>query len=238
MLQAASLAVTQIFSPPFRAVLWRALGLTIAMLAAVWATVYATFNHFVTLPWPWLQTTVEILTGVGLVIGLGFLIAPVSAMFAGLFLDDVAEAVERTYYPADPPGVPVPTGQAILSAIRFTALVITVNVLVLLLVLLPGINVIAFFFANGYLLGREYFEQAAGRFHPRETVAELRNRHAARLFFAGLGIAFILAIPIVNLLTPLFATALMVHVHKRIVGSRPMKPATESALADGGRRSP
>ena len=50
----------------------------------------------------------DILTGIGLVIGLGFLVAPVTALFAGLFLDDVAEVVERTHYPADPPGRPLP----------------------------------------------------------------------------------------------------------------------------------
>ena len=33
----------------------------------------------------------------------------------------------------------------------------------LVLLLVPGINVVAFLFANGYLLGREYFELVAFR---------------------------------------------------------------------------
>ncbi|ODN69504.1 sulfate transporter family protein [Methylobrevis pamukkalensis] len=229
MFQAASLAISQIFSPPFRSVLWRALGLTLAMLAAVWAVVYGSFTHFVVITEPWVQTLVDILTGVGLLIGLGFLIAPVTSMFAGLFLDDAAEAVERTYYPQDAPGQAMPLGPAIASALRFTALVIAVNVLVFLLVLLPGINIAAFFLANGYLLGREYFEQAAARFHDRETVRALRSRHGVRIFLGGLLIALVLAVPFVNLLTPLFATAFMVHVHKKLTGSRPLRaPATEA----------
>ena len=36
----------------------------------------------------------------------------------------------------------------------------------------------------------------------------------------GLFIAAFVSIPIVNLATPLFGTALMVHVHKRIAGRR------------------
>ena len=93
MLSSASLALNQISSPPFRAVLLKAVALTLAMLAAAWAALYAAFVHFVTVPWGWLETVLDVLTGVGLVIGLVFLIAPVTAMFAGLFLDDVAAAV-------------------------------------------------------------------------------------------------------------------------------------------------
>ncbi len=229
MFQSASLALAQILSPPFRSVLWRSLGLTIAMLAAVWAVVYGTFTHLVVIPWDWVQTLVDVVTGIGLVVGLGFLIAPVASMFAGLFLDDVAEAVEGTHYPQDPPGRAVPLGQSILAALRFTALVVAVNLLVFLLVLLPGINVFAFFLANGYLLGREYFEQAALRFRPREEVRELRARFGGRVFLGGLLIAIVLAVPVVNLLTPLFATAFMVHLHKKLTGSRPV-PAPRGAL--------
>lgn len=222
MIQSATLAFRQIVSPPFRSVLWRSLGLTLAMLAAVWAVVYGTFTHFVVVETPWLQTLIDVVTGLGIVFGLGFLIAPVASMFAGLFLDDIAEAVESTYYPFDPPGRAMPIGEALMAAIRFTVFVILVNAVVFLLVLLPGINFFAFFLANGYLLGREYFEQAAGRFHSRDGVKALRDQHGGTIFLAGLVIACILAIPLVNLLTPLFATAFMVHVHKRLAGSRPV----------------
>jgi len=51
MLSSASLALNQISSPPFRAVLVKAIGLTLAMLAAAWAALYAAFVHFVTVPW-------------------------------------------------------------------------------------------------------------------------------------------------------------------------------------------
>jgi CysZ protein len=47
-------------------------------------------------------------------------------------------------------------------------------------------------------------------------VLRLRRRNSRTIFAAGLLIAAFLAIPIVNLLGPLFATAFMVHVAKRI----------------------
>jgi CysZ protein len=216
MLTAAVKALSQILSPPFRGVLRRAVGLTVALLAGLGAILYMTLDWVVDVSVPGLDTTANVLAGIILVVGLGFLIAPVTSLFAGLFLDEIAEEVERVHYPGDPPGRALPMSQAVASALRFTALVVVVNLGVLLLVLLPGINVTAFFVANAYLLGREYFEAVAMRFLPAATVAELRNRHAGRLFVAGLLIALVLAIPLVNLLTPLFATAFMVHVFKGI----------------------
>lgn len=216
MFAAASSALAQIFSPPFRSVLWKSVGLTLAMLAAVWAMAYGAITHFADVASPGLQTLIDIATGIGLLFGLGFLVAPVTSLFAGLFLDEIAAEVERVHYPLDPPGREMPLGPAIGSALRFTALVVVVNLFVLALILLPGINVSAFFIANAYLLGREYFEQVALRFHPREAVTELRRRNGTRVFLAGLLIALVLAIPIVNFLTPLFATAFMVHIFKGV----------------------
>jgi CysZ protein len=214
MIASAVRAFAQILSPPFRAVFLKSVALTLAMLAAVWAALYGSITHLVATPWPGVETLLEVLTGIGLFVGLGFLVAPVTALFAGLFLDEVAAEVERLHYPFDPPGREMPFGPALWSAVRFTALVVVVNVLVLLLVLLPGINMAAFFIANAWLLGREYFEQVAARFHDRDTVAALRAENRGRVFLAGLVIAVVLAVPLINILTPLFATAFMVHVFK------------------------
>jgi CysZ protein len=48
---------------------------------------------------------------------------------------------------------------------------------------------------------------------------------------AGLLIAGFLAIPIVNLLTPLFAAALMVHLHQRIAAKTGGLPAPADRTA-------
>ena len=53
-----------------------------------------------------------------------------------------------------------------------------------------------------------------------EDAKALRRIHRGTVFIAGLFIAGFVSIPILNLATPLFGTALMVHVHKRIVGAR------------------
>ena len=80
----------------------------------------------------------------------------------------------------------------------------------------PGVNLIAFYVGNGYLLGREYFELAAMRYRPPDEAKRMRKQNHGTVFVAGMFIAGFVSIPIVNLATPLFGTALMVHVHKRL----------------------
>jgi CysZ protein len=215
MLDAAFLAFREILSPPFRGVLVKSLALTIGLLVALWILLERFLSTWVEIPWPWLDTAFSIRTGIGLVIGLGFLVAPVAALFAGLFLDDIAELVERTHYPADPVGTPLPMPRAIATAVKFLGVVLLVNAVALPLVLLVGFGFLIFLAANAYLLGREYFELVALRHHDTETARRLRLRNSGRIFAAGLIIAGFVVVPVVNLLAPLFATAFMVHVFKR-----------------------
>jgi CysZ protein len=219
MIDAAVLAFRDILSPPFRGVLVKSLALTIGLLIALWLGLEWFIAHVVVTPWSWLDTFLDILTGVGLVIALGFLVAPVAALFVGLFLDDIAEAVERVHYPADPPGQPLPLARSLLTSVKFLAVVLIVNALALPLVFVLGFGAIIFLVANAYLLGREFFELAALRRHDEAAVRRLRAVYSGRIFAAGLIIAAFLAIPIVNLLGPLFATAFMVHLERRIGAS-------------------
>jgi CysZ protein len=216
MLDDALAALRQIFTPPFRAVLIKTLALTLLLLALIWLGLDRLVLHFVTVQTRWVATLLSIITGVGLFVGLAFLLAPTSSLVAGLFLDELAEIVEREIYPPDRIGYALPAGYAVWLAVRFALVSALVNLIALMLLLVPGINAMAFFVANAYLLSREFFELAALRYRPLEEVRFLRRRYRLRLFVAGLLIAALLAVPLLNLLTPLFGTAFMVRVHKRI----------------------
>ncbi|MCC2098852.1 MAG: sulfate transporter family protein [Hyphomicrobiales bacterium] len=217
MIQSALSALQQIFTPPFRTVLYKVLGLTIAVLTLIWFGLNGFIDKYIAVPWPWLTTTLQILTGVGLFAGMAFLIAPASSLIAGLFLDELAECAETASDPHGPPGTALPAGQAIILASRFALVSLLVNAIALLLLLVPGINLIAFFTANAYLLGREYFELAAMRYRPVAEAKALRERHGLYIFLCGMPVAAFLAVPILNLLTPLFATAFMVRIHKQMM---------------------
>lgn len=229
LLTASRSALGELFDPRMRQVFWKTLGLTIVALIIVWNAiklivealafpVLSSWLGAMSLP-DWTDGVgvfAAIAAGIGLAAGLAFLIGPVSAAIAGLFLDDVAEHVERQDYPEDRPGNPLPIGQSILMSLKFFGIVIIGNLFALMLLLVPGVNLIAFFAINGYLLGREYFEFAALRHHDVMTVRQLRSQHSGTVLMGGLLIAAFLAVPIVNLMTPLFGAALMVHLHKAI----------------------
>lgn len=239
ILDAARAAARQLFSPPFRGAFIKSLGLTILILAGLWFALQRLFDTYA-MPWldalipglpawaGWLGLAAAIVAGLGLAVALALLVAPVTAIVAGIFLDDVAEAVERESYPQDPPGKAVPLMRSIVLSLKFFSVVILGNLLALLLLLLPGVNLIAFFVVNAYLLSREFFEFAAMRFRNEADAKALRRRHAGTVFLAGFVIAAFVAIPLLNLLTPLFAAAMMVHLHKMI-------SAREATAAPHGR---
>lgn len=209
-------AFLDVLSPPFRGVLAKSLGLTVLTLIVAWFGLATLIDHLVQIETGWMDGAIQVLSGLALIVGAIFLVVPVTALVASLFLDDIAETVERTHYGAEPPGRPLPLLQGLREAVGFFFVVLAVNVCALALLLVPGVNAIIFLLANGYLLGREYFELAALRHRSKREVQALRKANGGQVFLASLVIAGLVAIPIVNLLTPLFATALMVHLHKRL----------------------
>lgn len=240
ILQSASAAAARLLTPDFRAVLFKTLGLTALVLVAAWFAIGWSVETFALPPltamlpdmpdWTgWLGTIALVAAGMALALGLGLLIAPVTAVIAGFFLDDVAEIVEREDYPADPPGSALSMTTAVMVSAKFLGLVIAGNLLALALLLVPGVNLVAFFIVNGYLIGREYFEFAAMRHRPEADARALRRRHGGTVFLAGLVIALLLSVPVLNLLTPLFAAAMMVHLHKKISAREAIAFGSEAA---------
>ena len=79
MISSALRALTQIFEQPLRAIFWKTLGYTLLLLLLVWVALNAAVATLVTLPYPWLETVLSLLTGIGAIFVLGYLVAPVTA---------------------------------------------------------------------------------------------------------------------------------------------------------------
>lgn len=221
ILASAFAALRQVVSPGLRGILWKSIGLTLLLLAILWAAATRGVDWLLaqetwTDAYPWIDTLGVVLAGAGLLIGVLYLIPAVSALVASVFADEAAAVVERTDFPSDKPGSELPFLPSIVYGLRFFGVTLLVNLVALLLLLVPLVNIAAFFLANAYLLSREYFELAAGRHRPREEALALRRRNAGRVFLGGAVIAGFLLIPIVNLATPMFGVALMTHLYKRI----------------------
>jgi CysZ protein len=232
MLTAAVNALSQILSPPMRAILWKAIGLALVLIVVLAIGLQRLLSWFATSGEGWAEAMlgpgfhiplnilawiVSIAAGLGAV----FLMPAITSLVASVFVDDVADHVEREHYPAERPGAALPAGLALTEGIKTAALTLLVYLIALPFVFVAGAGFIAFFIATAWLLGREYFELAAMRFRSPAEAKAMRKQNAATVFTAGLVIAAFVSIPIVNLATPLFGMAFMVHMHKRLSGPRP-----------------
>ena len=235
MLDAFVKALSQLFTAPLRGVLLKAVGLALVLIVIIgillqrlfsalaegganWAE--ATYGFAPHTAWHLLVWVLSVMAGLGIVTGALFLMPVVTAFVGSFFVDEVADAVEREHYPAEPLGRALPFLRAIIEGVKTALLALVVYFCALPFVLFAGFGVLILFVANSYLLGREYFELAAMRFHPPDEAKALRKQHAGYVFLAGMVIALFVSIPFVNLATPIFAMAYMVHVHKGMAGRR------------------
>jgi uncharacterized protein involved in cysteine biosynthesis len=247
MLTAAAKALAQILSPPMRSILWKSIGLALVLIVVLGIGMQRLLSWMATSGEVWAETmlgsgfhtaldvlawTLSIAAGLGVVFGAIFLMPAITSLVAGVFVDDVADIVEREHYPAERAGTALPFGLAITEGIKIALLTIVVYLVAIPFVLFAGIGFIGFFIATAWLLGREYFELAAMRFRSPEEAKLMRRQNAVTVFTGGLFIAAFVSIPIVNLATPLFGMAFMVHMHKRLSGPRPelIEPARRTGL--------
>ena len=214
---AISRAVRQLSDPAFRGVVIRSVLLSLVVFGALtvflwwalaqwgvfggivgWAFDFVGWSLFVIVTW--------------------VLFPAIVSLFVSVFLDEIVDAVERRHYADEPLSTALGFWEAFVIGLRFTSLLVVLNLLVLPLHLLvfwlPLINVFIFYGLNGYLLSREYFDLVALRHHDDGQVTRLRRKNAGKLFLTGVAIAFLLTVPIVNLVAPIIGVAAMVHVFK------------------------
>jgi uncharacterized protein involved in cysteine biosynthesis len=236
MLDAAVKALSQMISPPMRSILWRSIGVALVLITVLAIGLQRLLSWFATYGEVWLEGLlgpgwhsalevlawiVSIAAGLGVVFGGIFLMPAITSLVASLFVDEVADHVEREHYPAERPGEALPFAVAMKEGVKTALLTILVYLIVLPFVFLAGAGFLIFFVATAWLLGREYFELAAMRFRSPEEAKAMRRDNATTIFTAGLFIAAFVSIPVINLATPIFGMAFMVHMHKRLSGPRP-----------------
>src|SRR5712691_6074500 len=194
MLDAAAKALTQILSPPMRSILWRSIGLALVLITVLAIGLQRLLTWFATYGEDWAEAMlgsgfhtplnifawiVSIAAGLGVVLGGIFLMPAITSLVASVFVDDVADHVERKHYPAERPGAALPLGLAMREGIKTALLTILVYLIALPFVFVAGAGFLVFFIATAWLLGREYFELAAMRFRSPAEAKAMRKHHAA-----------------------------------------------------------
>ncbi len=216
MLTSISRSAAQLSDPRIRRALIRSIALTIAILVPILAGVWFALDQ-VEVSQRWLHWIIDILGALALFVLAWVLFSVVASLVISFFLDEVADAVEARHYPGLAPARRQPLGELIREGLRFAGVSILLNVLALpiyaLLLFLPPTNLVVFYGLNGYLLSREYFELVAFRRRAPLEARRLRRAHPGQMLLVGVLIAFLLTVPLVNLIAPVFATALMVHLY-------------------------
>ncbi|WP_153010516.1 EI24 domain-containing protein [Falsirhodobacter sp. alg1] len=219
-------ALSQVFDRRFRSVLLRGIGLTVLLLVALtgiflWG-LETIVPDTVTLPWIGPVGGLDWLAGAGgiavMLVASVFLMVPVASAFTGLFLEEIAEAVEHRHYPSLPDAAPLPWREQLAESASAFALLIGANILALAVYAFAGpLAPVLFVALNGYLLGREFFTLVAMRRVGRAAAKRLHRKHVAVIWVAGALMAAPLSVPLVNLVIPVLGVATFTHIYHRLV---------------------
>ena len=216
-------ALGQLNDPRFRGVLIKGVGLTLLLLASLYALVFFgtlwLLPETITLPWIGAVSVAQSLISWGSLILMMvlsiFLMVPVASAFTGLFLDDVADAVEDRHYPHLGPASRIPLSENIRESLTFLVVILLANLVALVFYFTPFAPFV-FFGVNGFLLGREYFRMVAVRRLGRREAGQAFRRNFLTIWTAGALMAMPLAIPLVNLLVPILGAATFTHIFHRL----------------------
>jgi CysZ protein len=212
MLSAFTRAVADLSAPALRRVVVLGLIIAMACFAVLWTAVAVALGQSTFFTWQPLDWLVHLLGALGVAVLSWLLFPAVVTIVMGFFLERVAAAVEARNYPGMGPPRRASVAETAKTTLRLMGLTILLNLLVLPVYLfVPGLNFFVFLGLNGYLFGREYFEVVALRRLEPVAARTLRRRFAGRVFLAGAAIAGLFAVPFVNLLAPVLATAFMLH---------------------------
>ncbi len=173
--------------------------------------------------WAWLA---DILGSVAASALAMWLFLPLAAVIGTLFMDRIARAVERRWYPGLPPAAGAPVTSQIWQGLALGLRILLLNLMALLCVLLvPGLGLLLGWAVAAYGMGRGLFVAVAMRRMPRAAAEQVYRRGRWVVLAQGAAMALAGTVPLLNLLIPVIGTAAMVHVLDRAIGGmRPCAP--------------
>lgn len=166
----------------------------------------------VTIERHWLDTTVNWLVGIISGIGGWFMLPVLVVLISGTFQEITIHRVELAEYPDKVRSLEPGFWTDIVHDVRFTLKAIGLNLLVLPFYFI-GIGFLLSVLLNSYLLGREFFETAAGYHLGKPQARELGRQNRKMVYSSGFVITLLTLLPVANLFSPLIAVVWMVHLY-------------------------
>jgi uncharacterized protein involved in cysteine biosynthesis len=188
-------------------------ALSVALAVGLWYLLHWAVFDWQFFNWGWVNWLLRQFGGLALVFLLLILVPALMAIVITGFFDVIINAVEQRNYPGLPPLRRPAPGELAGYILKFTLLILLVNLLALpFYLLLPGINFLIAWTANGYLFGREYYEAVAMRRLAPPAMHALRREAKGRVFRAGFLLAVLKTVPILNLVIPVVGCADLTHL--------------------------
>lgn len=160
----------------------------------------------------WLDTAINWAVGVMLGVGGWFMLPVLVVLISGAFQETTIHRVERIEYPEEMRAGEPHFWPDVMHDIRFTLKAVVLNLLILPFYLI-GIGFVLSVLLNSYLLGREFFESAAGYHLGKPKAREMGRRHRMLIYSSGLVLTLLTLLPGINLFAPIVAVVWMVHVY-------------------------
>lgn len=188
-----------------------AVSALVVVVALVSGITWLTAN-LVSVQWQWLDISINWLVGIVLGVGGWFMLPVLVVLISGAFQETTIHRVERLEYPQEMRSGEPHFWPDVLHDIRFTLKAAVLNLLILPFYLI-GIGFVLSVLLNSYLLGREFFESAAGYHLGKPKAREIGRSHRMLIYTSGLVLTLLILIPGINLFAPIVAVVWMVHVY-------------------------
>jgi uncharacterized protein involved in cysteine biosynthesis len=220
-------AAGQLDDPAFlgvviRGIGWSAVSFIALAASAIWAV------HGLLALHGWLARGGDVLGAIAASLLAFWLFLPVAAAIGSVYIDRLAAAVERRYYPWLPPARPASVLEQTRDGVAVGLKVLALNMAALLLaVFIPGAGLVGGWLIGAYAIGRGLFVAVAMRRMPRVAAESLYRQNRGAVLAQGGLLAAAAYIPLLNLLIPILGTAAMVHIldlsSGRTMGSAPQR---------------
>lgn len=209
-------------------------GLALIIVIAAFMGINAFTAWLVNFDAAWLNWLIQGTVGIAAGVGGWFMLPALTVLIGGVFQETAIDKVERIYYPEKVRQEGPRLWPDLFHDIKFTAWAVFLNMLVLPFYLLGGIGLFASIALNTYLLGREFFESAAGYHIGKPQALRMESTNKAAVYGGGFIITLIALVPLVNLFIPIIAVVWMTHVFHSLPrnGAGQTPPAGQPPQAD------
>ena len=190
----------------------------VIMLLAVVAITWLSDN-LIEIEIGWLDAVVNVVIGALTGISGWFVLPSIIVLIAGMFQEIAISRVEAASYPHRQREARPKFWPDAVHDIKFTIWALFLNVVVL-----PFHFIFIGFFIsialNSYLVGREFFEMAAGYHIGKPRAFKLAQRNRGAVYGGGFVITLMTLVPLLNLFVPIIAVVWMVHVYHALKEAR------------------